>query len=78
MANIEDEGRGYGVAIALQHLMHLLVRKGVISQAELLAVHDGAQAEISRLGLDHVMSRDAAGNAARTVGLLVTPPASRG
>jgi hypothetical protein len=76
MANIESDGRGYGVAMVMQSLLHDLEKKGVLSGAARTSMLDSVCEEISRMGKEGVMSPDVAADAARTVGLMYTRPVS--
>jgi hypothetical protein len=68
-----NEGRGYGVAVALRLILNKLVGKGVLSRPEVMAMLDSACEEIGDLQRRHVLSPGAASEAGRTVGLLYLP-----
>jgi hypothetical protein len=64
-----DDGRAYGVALALKHILGLLERSGVIEHRDLGGVLDDALAELKSLG-EGVIAPEAGAAAAKTIGLL--------
>ena len=59
-----EEGRAYGLMIALKHLLRTLEHKGVLSQTETFAMLDGALEELKGIP---TLARHASAEAAATI-----------
>lgn len=64
------EGRAFGNTVAIKHLLSLLVRKGVISRADVTKLHDEAQAELRKVVENSALSADEAAKGAKAIGFL--------
>jgi hypothetical protein len=65
-----NDGRSYGVAVALRMILNALEGKGVLSRSEIGEMLDSAREEIDELKQRQVLSADAADDAARAICLL--------
>lgn len=65
-----EDGRAFGNTVATKHLLRLLVRKGVISRADVTKLHDEAQAELQKVVENGKLSPAEAANGARAIGFL--------
>jgi hypothetical protein len=68
-----EEGRAYAVAVALQHLLSALDRKGVMTKPETTKMLDEVVDEIVDFSTRGVLSAEASAEAPRTVRLLYLP-----
>jgi hypothetical protein len=68
-----DNGRAYAVAVALQHLLRALERKGVMTEPETTKMLDEVVDEIVDLTTQGVLSAEANADARRTIGVLYLP-----
>jgi hypothetical protein len=62
-----EDGRAYGLIIALKHLLRTLERKGVLAHSETVTMLDAALDELKSIPN---LKGDAAADAARAVGSL--------
>ncbi len=69
-----EDGRAYGVAMAMQALLHTLERKKIFSHSEMIKMLDAVGEEISDLQKRGAISPAAAADAHRAVGLMHVPP----
>jgi hypothetical protein len=68
-----DDGRGYAVVVALQHLLRALERKGVMTKPETTKMLDEVVDGIVDLTTQGVLSAEANAEARRTIGVLYLP-----
>ena len=68
-----ENGRAYAVAVALQHLLRALERKGVMTKPETTKMLDEVVAEIGDLSSRGGLSAEAGADARRTIGGLYLP-----
>ena len=64
-----EDGRAYALAIAVQHLLRALERKGLMSKSETTDMLDAVCNELKM----HRLEPDAGANAAMTIGALYPP-----
>ncbi|WP_374576928.1 hypothetical protein [Phenylobacterium sp.] len=67
-----EEGRAYALAIAMQHLLRHLERKGVLNQADTTRLLDASIEQLNQLPADR-MDPESRADGARTLGLLYCP-----
>ena len=65
-----DDGRAFGNTVAIKHLLKLLVRKGVISRADVTKLHDEAQDEVDAIKGNGALSAKESVKAALAIGYL--------
>jgi len=63
-----EEGRAYSVAVALEYLLRVLERKGVMTQADTTNMLDTVIAELRDLKNRDVLSPMASAEASTTIG----------
>jgi hypothetical protein len=68
-----EEGRAYAVAVALQHLLRAIERKGVMTKTETTQMLDDVVDELVDLTNKGVLSAEASAEARRTIGGLYLP-----
>jgi hypothetical protein len=68
-----EEGRAYALAIAVQHLLRLLERRGIVSAGETRSMLDSALEELNDLIKRQVLSATAGAEGAKTIGALYLP-----
>ena len=70
---MEGSGRAIGVAVALQHMIWLLQKRGIISIEQIHETLDNALEEARTLPMEPEQGAEAA----RAIGLLFVPPKPR-
>jgi hypothetical protein len=69
-----EDGRAYGVAMAVQSLLQLLEKKGVVLPSEQSGMLEAICEEIGEMQKLGARSPNAATEASRVVGLIYAPP----
>ena len=69
----DRRGRAYAVAVAFQHLLRALERRGVMTKAETTQMLDQVGDELVDLTNKGVLSAEASAEARRTIGVLYLP-----
>jgi len=68
-----EDGRSYGLAMVLQHLLRKLEQRGVLSPTETTAMLDHVCNELAEQYKQQVLAPEASADAAKTVGMLYLP-----
>jgi hypothetical protein len=63
----------HATGAALQHLLRLFERKGVITRTDSEIIFEGAKADINDLRARNILSREASADALKTLGYLLIP-----